>query len=238
MMFSILIPVYNEEAILESHAIKAHEIATQKNLDHEIIVISNGSTDQTCAIGERLSQTYPWFRFFSLPHKTVGGAFATGVKNAKGEFIISLDADLSFEMNFLDYARDLLVHGDMIVGSKTLGAQRRSFIRVFASQMYLLVSQLVFGLTLSDFSIGCKAYRREVILPIVDHLDSWTGYVLEICTYLHLKNKKIIQIGVDCNDTRKSHFNLLHEGFYRYSHLYRCYKLLKDKTSWMHQLQS
>lgn len=232
-MYSIVIPVFNEEAILEKNALTVHALALEKKMEHEVIVVSNGSTDTTCAIGEKLAKEYSWFRFFSLPNKTVGGAFATGVKNARGEFIISLDADLSFEMQFLDYARDLLVLGDMVVGSKTLGSQRRGFLRVFASQMYILVSQLVFGLTLSDFSIGCKAYRRAAILPIVDHIDSWTGYVLEICTYLHLKNKKIIQIGVDCNDTRKSHFNLFHEGFYRYSHLYHCHKLMKNPRSWM-----
>jgi hypothetical protein len=41
-----------------------------------------------------------------------------------------------------------------------------------------------------------------------------------------------LQIGIECNDTRKSHFNIVHEGFFRYGHLFKTYRLLKNKKSW------
>jgi glycosyltransferase involved in cell wall biosynthesis len=235
-VISILIPVYNEEDILEASAIRLHEYLSALNLDHELVVTSNGSTDATETIGRALETRYPWFRFYVLSEKGVGTAFAHGVTHARGEYVVSLDIDLSFELRFIDYVRDLLQHGDMIVGSKTMGRQRRSLLRVLASQMYILMAQLLFNLTISDYSIGCKAYRRSAILPALEHLDSWTGYVVELAVWFNLQGKKIIQIGVDCDDRRKSHFNLLHEGFYRYLHLYRVWRAAR-KDSWFRKVK-
>ncbi len=226
-MISVLIPVYNEEDILETSAMKVHEYLVLRKIDHEVVVTSNGSTDRTDAIGERLAQEHSWFRFFTLPEKGVGKAFALAAQEAKGDLLVSLDVDLSFDLRFLEYAHDLLQYADAVVGSKTMGKQRRSFLRVVASQVYILCSQLLFGLTISDYSIGCKAYRKSSIIPLLPRLDTWTGYVLEICLALNNQNKRIIQVGVDCDDRRASHFNLLHEGIYRYRHLYRCWRRIK-----------
>jgi hypothetical protein len=50
--------------------------------------------------------------------------------------------------------------------------------------------------------------------------------------YFRIHNRRVVQIGVDCEDRRKSRFNLFHEGFYRYSHLYHCFKELRNRSSW------
>lgn len=234
-MLSILIPIFNEESILEHSVEQVHRYLIDRGYEHELLVVSNGSTDSSLQICQMLAQKHDWFRYFSIPEKGVGKAFALGVEQARGEFVVSLDCDLSFDLRFLDYAHDLLRYCDMVVGSKTMGKQRRSALRVLASQFYIMIAQLSFGLTISDYSIGCKAYRREAILKALPHIDHWTGYVLELSVYLELKDRRIIQVGVDCNDTRDSKFNLLHEGFYRYLHLYRCRKLSKKKDSWFCQ---
>lgn len=235
-MLSILIPVYNEEALLEASVLKVHSYLEQRKLEHEIIVTSNGSTDQTVAIGARLQQAQPWFRFFSLPERSVGQAFRNGVVQAKGDFIVCLDIDLSSELTFLEYSSELLRHADMLVGSKTMGHQRRSLARVIGSQLYILCTFALFDLTISDYSMGAKAFRREAALPALEHLDDWTGYMFELCLYLQNHGKKIIQIGIDCDDRRKSRFNLLHEGIYRYRHLLQCWRKSRDKTSWLYRM--
>jgi glycosyltransferase involved in cell wall biosynthesis len=231
-MITVLIPAYNEEAILESSVKKLHSFLTEKTVDHEILVISNGSTDRTEEIGKRLEKEYPWFRILTLPKRSVGRAFELGVKEARNEDVISIDADLSSDLNFIVYAQELLHRCDMVVGSKTLGRQFRSILRVAGSQLYIFFVQYFFELALTDFSMSCKAVKRSAALPALSHLDSWTGYILELCLYMRLKGKKIVQIGVDCNDRRKSRFSLTHEVFYRYAHLYRTWRKLRENQSW------
>lgn len=231
-LVTIFIPVYNEQEILTESAERVHTYLAERHILHEVLVVSNGSTDDTNRIGRALAQRYDWFRFTELPERGVGAAFVTGVKQARGEMLVSLDIDLSFEMRFIEYALDLLCYADMVVGSKTMGRQRRSFTRVIGSQLYILVAQLGFGMTVSDYSPGCKAYRRSCLLPILEHIDRWTAYVFELCLYLHTHDRRVIQVGVECNDHRVSRFNLLHEGFYRYAHLWRCWRALRSKEAW------
>jgi hypothetical protein len=92
-------------------------------------------------------------------------------------------------------------------------------------------------MTITDFSMGAKAYRRDLILPVLDNIDWWTAYVFEICVWLIHHKKTVLQIGVSCEDRRKSHFNIWHEGFYRYANLYRVWKELKKPDSWFHRIQ-
>ncbi len=231
-MISILIPVYNEEDILEASLSKVHAYLEERNLAHEVVVVSNGSTDATAVRGRELEARWGWFRFFEIGERGVGRAFAHAVQQARGEYLISLDVDLSFDLRFIDYSVDLLRHADMIVGSKTMGRQRRSLLRILASQAYILCAQMFFDLTVSDYSIGCKSYRRSSLLPIVSQVDVWTGYVFELCLYMNQSGRRLIQVGVDCDDRRASHFSLLHEGFYRYRHLWRCWRNLRRGEGW------
>ena len=94
---------------------------------------------------------------------------------------------------------------------------------------------MLFELTISDYSMGAKAFRREVALPVLKHLDDWTGYMFELCFYLQTHGRKVIQIGIDCNDQRPSRFNLLHEGMYRYAHLFRCWRKSRNTDSWLYR---
>lgn len=236
-MISVVIPVYNEAELLERSVRSVNEYLKTRGIEHEVIVVSNGSTDTTAAIARELAEKNSWLRFFELPARGPGAAFVAGVREARGEIIVSLDADLSSELRFLDFANDLLKYADMVVGSKTLGRQRRSAVRVIGSQLYLLFTYLLFDLTISDYSIGCKAYRRDAIQAALPHLDSWTGYVFELCLFLNVRGKKILQVGIECDDRRKSRFNLIHEAFHRYTHLYRCRRLLSRPNSWFRSAQ-
>lgn len=233
-MYSILIPVFNEEEILESSLQQLQAYLEAISLEYEILILDNGSDDETNAVAARLASRMPQVRALRCVERGPGKAFQLGVKEAKGEFIVTLDADLSSELRFIEYARDLLAYGDAVIGSKTMGTQRRTLFRILGSQGYILFTQVFFDLTIADYSIGSKAFRRAEILSAVEHLDHWTGYIFELCLFLKLRGAKIVQIGIDCDDHRKSHFNLMHEGFYRYRHLYRCWKKLRDKSSWFY----
>ena len=236
-MVSILIPVFNEEQILRNHVQKLGAYLVSLEIPFEVLLVDNGSTDGTLVLIESLEGEHPWIKAISIPKKSVGLAFARGVEAAKFPNLISMDADLSVELSFIEQALRLLVNASMVVGSKTMGTQKRSWIRVLGSQIYLLITQVLFHMVITDFSMGAKAYKRDSLLPILGEIDDWTAYVFEICVWLNLNQQSIIQIGVRCNDQRKSRFNIWHEGLYRYQNLFKVWLKLRDPQSWFHRIR-
>ncbi len=236
-MVSVVIPVYNEEKILKDSVKKLGDFLEQRKLAFEVIVVDNGSVDQTEQIGRDLQTQIPWFRYFRIPERSVGKAFALGVREAKYNHIVSMDADLSVELIFIDRAHSLLKDSEMVVGSKVLGSKKRSLVRVVGSQTYLAVTQILFQMAITDFSMGAKAYKRDLIRPILDEIDTWTAYVFEICVWLIHNKKSIVQVSVECVDLRKSRFNIWHEGFYRYWNLFRVWREYKDPQSWFQRIR-
>jgi glycosyltransferase involved in cell wall biosynthesis len=232
-MISVLIPVYNEEQLLEESVLKVHQYLEERNHEHEIIVVSNGSSDGTVSIGTQLAQRFSYFRFFELPQKGVGRAFVQAVQAARGEYLISLDIDLSSRLDFIMHAIDLLPSAELVVGSKAMGTQQRSYFRRTASRFYTFFVRLLFQLEVSDFSIGTKAYRRDLLLPTLPHLDAGTGFFLELCIYMKKRGCPIAEIAVDCQDFRESHFHLIREGAYRFTHLAKCWFALRRQSSWI-----
>jgi glycosyltransferase involved in cell wall biosynthesis len=237
-MISIVIPAFNEEQILKQSMERLSDWFKLRREPFEVIVVENGSTDRTWETSQQLLKEYRWLQVIQIPEKSVGKAFAAGVRKAQYQNIISLDCDLSTDLNFIHFAESLLKYSSMVVGSKTLGEQKRSLLRIFGSQTYLLFTQVLFQITLTDFSMGAKAYKRDVILPILDSIDSWTAYVFEICVWLTIQKKIILQVGVTCIDNRPSRFNLLHEGFYRYANLFKVKKRVQDPTSWFQTIKA
>lgn len=233
-MISIVIPVYNEEELLVGNIHKLTSWLSEHKINAEILIVDNGSTDQTSAMGRDL-QKQNLVRYFRIDERSVGQAFALGVREAKSDWVVSVDADLSADLMFIAMAESLMPYADMIVGSKTLGEQKRSLLRILGSQIYLVFTQIFFQMTITDYSMSAKAYRRAAILPILDKIDRWTAYVFEITVWLHRQKKNIVQIGVTCDDHRQSRFNIWHEGFYRYAHLFKLWRRLKDPKSWFNK---
>ncbi|HKB88280.1 MAG TPA: glycosyltransferase family 2 protein [Patescibacteria group bacterium] len=97
-MISVIIPTYNEKEVLEK-CIESLGYQTEK--DFEIIVIDDGSRDGTDEILINLKKTISIFHFFKQNHKGAGAARNFGVKNSKGEILVFVDADMTFDKNFL-----------------------------------------------------------------------------------------------------------------------------------------
>ena len=104
MPFTVGIPVYNEEAILVPNTERLLAFLDSLGRDYEVIIGSNGSTDSTTALGVDLSRRFPEVTFFHLPHKGVGLAFREFVQRASHPLLISLDMELSIDLDFVERA--------------------------------------------------------------------------------------------------------------------------------------
>lgn len=139
---SILLPAFNEEAILEKnvHKIKNYLVASHKIKDWEIIVVNDGSKDKTREIAEKLSQEDPRIRVLNhIVNLNLGHALRTGFSNACGEYTIVLDIDLSYDVEHIEKIYDTLVatQAQVVITSPYMKGGKVTavpFLRLFLSR--------------------------------------------------------------------------------------------------------
>lgn len=165
---SVVIPVYNEEAILERSVAELCEGLDVHGLHYEIILAENGSRDRTVERGEQVCARRPRVRIFSYPEPNYGGALREGIFRARGRFVICEEIDLC-DVDFHRRALEVLRRGeaDVVIGSKAMrGADdTRPLFRRVATRVYNRVLRVTLGFSGTD-THGLKALRRDAILPV------------------------------------------------------------------------
>ena len=91
--FSIVIPIYNEEEILEESTNAIFSLCKRMGIDFEIIFSENGSTDNTKNIANELTTKYSEIKIISNPEPNYGNALKAGFELAKNDIVISFDID-------------------------------------------------------------------------------------------------------------------------------------------------
>ena len=165
---SIVIPVYNEEKILES-AVKEIVVEADKlNIDYELIICENGSKDRTLEIGKNLSTVYPQVRAIHCPEPNYGAALELGILKSIGENVVCFEIDF-WDGPFIEIAKVLLRKYDAVIGSKAAkGARdRRPLIRRIITHSFNLFLRLAYGFQGTD-THGIKAFKREKSINIVN----------------------------------------------------------------------
>ena len=218
---SVIVPVLNEEEIIWKNTRILVDYLSGLDLPFEVILISNGSTDRTDELGLELARLNPKIRYFSLDKKGVGQAFCLGVREARHDCVISVDMDLSIDLDLIPRAVELLKVYHIVVGSKKMGFQNRPFWRKAGSGIFILAARLLLGLSFEDYSMAAKAYRRDILLDHLEKIDHGTSYVLEIIYHTTKNGGRTIEVPVFCEDYRESKFNLVHELVYRLRNLIR-----------------
>lgn len=218
---SVIIPVYNEEEIIVENTTKVVEYLSRNPGRYEVVLSCNGCRDGSVELAKELSKKHP-IKVLSARQRGVGLAFRRAIDKASFDKIVSLDMDLTIDMDFIKWADALLNEADVVVGSKIMGVQRRSAFRRWGSLVYLRIASFLLGLPFHDYSPSGKAYRRQVMLKHLDFLSSdvGTSYVVETIYKIFRAGGKIVEMPIDCDDTRKSSFNLVDEAVYRYRHLF------------------
>jgi glycosyltransferase involved in cell wall biosynthesis len=171
---SIVIPVYNEQAILHAAVVDLRERLKPFGWNYEIILAENGSKDRTVEIGHELSEKYSdprdgQVKLISLGEPNYGKALKQGILLARGDIVICDEIDLC-DAEFHRRAVDILETGeaDLVIGSKlAAGAEdARPVIRHVASIAYSTMLKIVLGFRGTD-THGLKAFRRLALLDTV-----------------------------------------------------------------------
>jgi len=166
---SIVIPIFNEEAILHAAIIELRERLEDVPWSYEILLAENGSRDNTLQVADSLAQKYAQIRVISVAEPNYGRALREGIQAAHGRYILCDEIDLC-DVEFQNRAVELLNSdaAEIVIGSKLVGGalDQRPLLRHVASQFYTHLLRLLVGFRGTD-THGLKALRRDIILPIV-----------------------------------------------------------------------
>ncbi len=156
-MISIVMPAYNEAALLEASVCDV--VDGLRGLGHpfEVHIVENGSTDGTPAVAARLAEQIPEVATHSMRAADYGEALRTGLLEASGEIAVIFDVDY-YDLDFLKHALELIDARDtpvgpaIVVGSKRAPGARddRSSLRRAATSVFSAILRRGFGLTVSD----------------------------------------------------------------------------------------
>ncbi|HZF52229.1 MAG TPA: glycosyltransferase family 2 protein [Polyangiaceae bacterium] len=208
---SIVIPVYNEEAILHAAVVDLRERLAPLGWSYEIVLAENGSRDRTLEIAAELGIKYPEVRSFSFGEPNYGGALRQGIERARGEIVLCDEIDLC-DADFHRRAVALLDGGDidMVIGSKLIeGAEDdRPWARHAASQLYNGLLRVTLGFKGTD-THGLKAFRRTSLLPIArECLVEKDVFASELVIRAYRAGLRIREIPVRVLEKRRPSINL------------------------------
>lgn len=210
----IVIPVYNEEKILEKNMVRLHDFL-DKNCKEpwQITILSNGSTDKTVAIGTRLSKRYPRINFKHIPDKGKAKALRHGWLTSSAEIVGFMDADLSTGLDAFPECINRIVKGDadVAIGNRhgKGSSVDRSIKRTILSRGYNILLKIFFPMTsLQDAACGFKFFRSEVAQKLIPHVnnDKWF-FDSELVLRAEHKGFRIAQVPVSWSEGEKSKVN-------------------------------
>ena len=192
-LLSVIIPVYNEESTLE----KVINIINAVDIDKEIIVVNDASTDRTRQILENLK--LPNLRLFShSKNQGKGAAFRTGLKQAKGEVIIIQDADLEYDPNdYLKLVPPIINNqADMVLGARFTKGYMGLRAHQWGNQVLTALHNFLFGDSLNDLYTCYKAARKEVFQDMELKSDGFS-IEQEIMAKAARKKLRIIEVPIE-----------------------------------------
>ncbi len=168
---SLVMPAYNEADNIEPMVAEATPALEANSDSYEIIVVDDGSSDETAAVTRRVIETNPHVRLVEHPvNRGFGAAVFSGFTSAKMDWIFYTDADRQFVLSELERFVPHMNDADLIAGYRA--PRRDPFMRVFYGKGWSALCTLIFGYTVRDVDCGFKLFRREIIERLAPQIAS------------------------------------------------------------------
>jgi glycosyltransferase involved in cell wall biosynthesis len=172
LLLSILIPVYNERTVVERSLGQVLAAPLPENMERELIVVDDCSTDGTSAILDRLAAENPSIRLFHKPvNEGKGAAVRSAIQHANGDFCIVQDADLEYDPSeYSKLLRPLLDgHADAVFGSRYMAGEQTRVLPFWHSMInksLTTLSNMFCNLNLTDMETCYKVFRTDLLKSI------------------------------------------------------------------------
>jgi glycosyltransferase involved in cell wall biosynthesis len=218
-VYSIVIPAYNESSRLGATLEKVLAYVHQEGWDAEVIVVNDGSRDNTAEIVRAMAAQDPMLRLIENPgNRGKGYSVRNGMLHAQGRIVLFSDADLSSPIEEAPKLLQALDAGtDIAIGSRWLRAetqtQRQPLHRQLFGRIFNLLLRMTLGLQFADTQCGFKAFKRpavEAIFPL-QKIERW-GFDPEILFLAQKFGYKIKEVPVLWGHSGGTRINPLVDG--------------------------
>ena len=206
-MLSIIIPCYNEEEAIKDNILnRVVPYLKYKNIKYELILVNDGSTDKT--LDEIMS--IPNVNVVSYtPNRGKGYAIKQGLIEAKGDYILFMDADLSTDLKAIEDIIQFQADYDMIIGSRhhkaSVLVKKQPLLRRFIGLCCRIIVNAKFHFHFTDTQCGFKAMNKEMARLLIEkqQIDNF-AFDVEYLYIAKLNKKKVKEIPVVWENDRSS----------------------------------
>ena len=217
--YSFIIPAYNEGARLGATLDRVLSYVFAQRWDAEVIVVNDGSRDQTADLVRSYAQTDPALRLLENPgNRGKGYSVRNGMLNARGEVLVFSDADLSSPIEEADKLFAAIEAGsDIAIGSRWLQPEmqthRQSLLRQFYGRLFNLALRVLLGLNFKDTQCGFKAFTRtaaQATFPL-QRIERW-GFDPELLYLARRAGLKVQEVPVAWAHVEGTRLSPLRDG--------------------------
>jgi glycosyltransferase involved in cell wall biosynthesis len=235
---SIVIPAYNEGLRLDATLNRVMKCIEQQGWDAEVIVVDDGSTDDTASIVEHWMHGHSRLRLVGNPgNRGKGYSVRNGLLQATGDIVMFTDADLSSPMVEAERLVAAIARGaDVAIGSRWLDKARQTIhqplYRQFFGRCFNGVTRFIMGLPFKDTQCGFKAFTREAAQVIfrLQTIERW-GFDPELLFIARKLKFRVVEVPVTWGHDERSRMSYLKDGLkmleemvvIRYNSLTGCY---------------
>jgi dolichyl-phosphate beta-glucosyltransferase len=221
--YGIIIPAYNESARLARTLDRVLEYVKSQGWAAEIIVVDDGSKDETAAIAEVYSRSHPGLRLLNNPgNRGKGYSVRNGMLHATADFLLFTDADLSSPIEEAGKLFTALRSGaDIAIGSRwlqpELQVQRQSRLRQIYGRIFNLMLKIVLGLNFKDTQCGFKAFTRnaaQTVFPM-QKVERW-GFDPELLFLARRAGLKVKEVPVAWSHDEGTRIHPLRDGMHMF----------------------
>ncbi len=217
--YSIVIPAYNESARITACLESVLATVAEQDWDAEILVVNDGSRDNTADIIRSFAEKNPAIRLVTYSqNRGKGYAVRTGFAESRGHIVMFTDADLSSPMAEASRLFEAIEDGaDIAIGSRWLEVSRQTirqpWYRRFFGRCFNLVTRAVMALPYKDTQCGFKAFTREAAFYISPRLkiDRW-GFDPEMLFLAGTAGFKVQEVPVTWAHDARSKISYLKDG--------------------------
>ena len=208
---SIIIPVHNEEKILEEQTLELIKYTKQLVDKFEVLFVENGSVDETLQTIKKLQRHFSFVRLLILGKADYSTAVIEGIKKAKGKYSIIIGIDF-VDIGVLNRCLHALKGSDIVICSKNIGLDKRPFLNRLANRCYNTLVRILFGLRYSDVE-GYHGYNTKKIQSLV----------ADVKTKVHLGNLWVLvkakKAGLQVNEVPFIVYERRKSNFMKFTHL-------------------
>ena len=216
---SIVIPAFNESARIEGALDRVLRCIEQRGWDAEVLVVDDGSKDDTSSVVEHWMETHPRLHLVQNPgNRGKGYSVRNGLLQAAGDIVMFTDADLSAPIEEAERLINAIHAGaDVAIGSRWLDKQRQTkhqpLHRRFFGRCFNAVTRLVMDLPFNDTQCGFKAFRRPAAQVIfrLQRIERW-GFDPEILFIARKLGYKVQEVAVTWGHDERSKMSYLKDG--------------------------